>query len=279
MTSGIHGVSDLLHYPDGKAARNSIIKADNLAFGRAKGVYTISQNVSRRLQRYNNVASEAVYPPSSAGRAARVPRLWRLHLLPEPDQPAQRQDLVVEALAHTKSNIRLVFTGVPDNDAYLNTIVKRSKELGVADRIEWRGSASEDELVSLYAESLAVVYTPRDEDYGYVTLEAMLSHKAVLTCDDLGGPLEFVLDGEDGGYLRPRTSFDRAGAGPAVGGPPRDGADGRGVPGSVRPDGRVLAAGDQPPHRRGAEPGLQAGRPRKAGGASPGRAHPRRHQG
>ena len=31
-----------------------------------------------------------------------------------------------------------------------------------------------------------------DEDYGYITLEAMLAQKPVITCTDSGGPLEFV---------------------------------------------------------------------------------------
>jgi glycosyltransferase involved in cell wall biosynthesis len=37
-----------------------------------------------------------------------------------------------------------------------------------------------------------VLYPPCDEDFSHVTLEAMLSAKPVLTCDDSGGPLEFV---------------------------------------------------------------------------------------
>ena len=36
---------------------------------------------------------------------------------------------------------------------------------------------------------------PFDEDYGYVTLEAMLSAKPVLTCTDSGGVLEFAEHG------------------------------------------------------------------------------------
>jgi glycosyltransferase involved in cell wall biosynthesis len=42
------------------------------------------------------------------------------------------------------------------------------------------------------------VFPPLDEDYGYVTLEAMLSAKPVITCTDSGGPLEFVRDKETG---------------------------------------------------------------------------------
>ena len=36
---------------------------------------------------------------------------------------------------------------------------------------------------------------PRDEDYGYVTVESLLSRKPVVTVSDAGGPLEFVEDG------------------------------------------------------------------------------------
>ena len=43
-----------------------------------------------------------------------------------------------------------------------------------------------------------MLFIPLDEDYGYITLEAMASSKAVITAKDSGGPLEFVIDGETG---------------------------------------------------------------------------------
>jgi glycosyltransferase involved in cell wall biosynthesis len=54
------------------------------------------------------------------------------------------------------------------------------------------------QLVDLYAGALAVIYPPLDEDYGYVTLEAFLARKPVITTTDAGGPLEFVVDGGNG---------------------------------------------------------------------------------
>ena len=64
------------------------------------------------------------------------------------------------------------------------------------------GRVSEEELLSGYANSLGVFFAPYDEDYGYVTLEAMLSGKPVITCTDSGGPLEFV-DPETGFVVEP----------------------------------------------------------------------------
>ena len=42
-----------------------------------------------------------------------------------------------------------------------------------------------------------------DEDYGYITLEAMLSCKPVITCQDSGGSLEFVLHRQTGIVVEP----------------------------------------------------------------------------
>src|SRR5690606_19309673 len=54
-----------------------------------------------------------------------------------------------------------------------------------------------------YAGALAVIYAPFDEDYGYVTLEAFLAAKPVVTASDSGGTLEFVADGENGFVCAP----------------------------------------------------------------------------
>ena len=51
--------------------------------------------------------------------------------------------------------------------------------------------------IDLYAGALAVAYPPYDEDFGYVTLEAFLARKPVVTCVDSGGPNEFVVDGDE----------------------------------------------------------------------------------
>jgi glycosyltransferase involved in cell wall biosynthesis len=57
--------------------------------------------------------------------------------------------------------------------------------------------------VDLYAGALAVVFVPYDEDYGYVTLEAFLARKPVVTATDSGGTTEFVEDGITGLVCEP----------------------------------------------------------------------------
>ena len=63
----------------------------------------------------------------------------------------------------------------------------------------------DDRLVELYAGCRALLFAPYEEDYGYVTLEAFLSRKPVITARDSGGTLEFVVDGVNGYVCEPTT--------------------------------------------------------------------------
>jgi glycosyltransferase involved in cell wall biosynthesis len=73
-----------------------------------------------------------------------------------------------------------------------------AEDRGVSSRVTFLGAVSDDMVVDLYADALAVAYPPYDEDFGYVTLEAFLARKPVVTATDSGGPLEFVDDGING---------------------------------------------------------------------------------
>ena len=76
------------------------------------------------------------------------------------------------------------------------TLEEAAADAGVADRVTWTGAIDEAGLLDLYAGALGVVFPPFDEDYGYVTLEAFLARKPVVTTTDAGGPLEFVEHGD-----------------------------------------------------------------------------------
>lgn len=58
-------------------------------------------------------------------------------------------------------------------------------------------------MLNHYTNCLAVFFGPFDEDYGYITLEAMQAAKAVITCTDSGGPLEFISDMQTGIIVEP----------------------------------------------------------------------------
>jgi glycosyltransferase involved in cell wall biosynthesis len=112
------------------------------------------------------------------------------------DSP-KRIRLLVEAMKYVKTNIKLKIAGTgPDAD-----LIKQIA--GNDERIVFLGFVNDQQLVELYADALAVPYVPYAEDYGLVTIEAMMSGKPVLTTTDSGGPNEFVRNGETGYSVLP----------------------------------------------------------------------------
>ena len=217
------GLSELMRDPDGLAVRALIHEEDRAAFT-APGarVWANSANVAGRMKRYLGVEGVPLYhPPPNAGKL-RAGDHGDYLFAPSRLGPNKRQALMIEALAHAGPGVRLVIAGPPDDPAYPDRLRALAREHGVADRVEMVGAIPDAEMIRLYAGARAVVFVPIDEDYGYITLEAMLAARPVITVTDAGGPLEFIRDGQDGLVTPPepaalgaafaRVMQDRAGA-------------------------------------------------------------------
>jgi len=108
----------------------------------------------------------------------------------------KRADLLVRALATPPANaIRLVIAGDGEERPALERL---ASEAGVLDRVTFTGRLSDEQLLAALATCRAVCFPPLQEDYGFVTVEAFASRKAVITCRDSGGPAELVRDGVNG---------------------------------------------------------------------------------
>ncbi len=115
--------------------------------------------------------------------------------------PLKRADLVVRALAEPAARgVRCVIAGDGEEAGALRDLIR---QLGLGSRVTLAGRLDDDALVAQLAGCRAVVFAPREEDYGFVTVEAFASRKAVITCHDSGGPLEFVRDGVNGRVTAP----------------------------------------------------------------------------
>lgn len=198
-------LSDLRPAPDGAHVREVIRDADRRLIAEARACYTISRNVSDRLRTQCGLASTPLYhPPPEAERFADMrPEYGDFLLMPSRINATKRQELVLDALRHTRRPVRVVFMGTPDEPSYGERLRRHADDGRVRGAVAWAGNVGEAEKLRLYRECLAVVFPPFDEDYGYVTLEAMLASKAVVTCTDSGGPLEFVVDGVTGTVCAP----------------------------------------------------------------------------
>jgi glycosyltransferase involved in cell wall biosynthesis len=181
--------------PKDRERRKALIEMDNRVLRSYKRIYTNSANTASRLKKYNNIDSTPLYhPPHLEGRYHStdfedyILSVGRLDSL-------KRVDLLIKSLPSClpKLKCKIVGTG-PES----NRLQSLARELGVSEKVEFLGFVEDDDLLDLYARCSAVFFCPLDEDYGYITLEAFLSRKPVITCFDAGGPLEFVQDGVNG---------------------------------------------------------------------------------
>jgi glycosyltransferase involved in cell wall biosynthesis len=189
---------DLIHYPNGPVIREAIHQADRELIPEAKAIYTLSENVSGRLRRYSGIDSEPLYNPPAYAELFYKGSAQDYLFFPSRITSVKRQWLAIRALAQCREAVRLRFAGGADTPMQQAECDRMARELKLNGRIEWLGNVSEEQKRELYANCLGVIFPPVDEDYGYVTLEAMLSSKPVATCADSGGPLEFVVDRQTG---------------------------------------------------------------------------------
>ena len=187
--------SDFEHTEMDVGLRRRLLDLDCRMLAECRHVFTNAQNTAARLAKFNGVEARALYHPP--------PLADRLHPGPYGDyvllvgrlEAIKRPDLVIRAMAHVPAPLRLIVVG---RGSHRDAAEQTAAESGVSDRVVFAGEIDGDNLVELYAGALAVVYVPFDEDYGYVTLEAFLCAKPVITARDSGGTLEFVRDGENG---------------------------------------------------------------------------------
>ena len=174
---------------NGGTIKERVRNYDKLTVSEAKAVYTISKNVSERLKKYTDLDSEALYqPPPLVGQYKKgepgdyICAVGRLDKL-------KRNELLINALPYCDKHIKVKLAG---RGPEMENLISLVKHLNVQYRVEIFCFFTDNSLIDLYANSRGVFFAPVDEDYGFITLEAFLSGKPVITCDDTGGVLEFV---------------------------------------------------------------------------------------
>ncbi|GMP65823.1 hypothetical protein CsSME_00026461 [Camellia sinensis var. sinensis] len=84
-----------------------------------------------------------------------------------------------------------------ENVEYLEELKSLAEREGVSHQLKFMTSCSTTERNTLLSQCLCVLYTPKDEHFGIVPLEAMAAHKPVIACNS-GGPVETIKNGVTG---------------------------------------------------------------------------------
>lgn len=190
------------HDPGGgdPALREDVQRLDIQHLGESQRLFTISRNVSARLLQHNGLKSQVLYHPPPGAEAFSEGGTFPFIFAPGRLEGLKRHEILIHAMALAPAGLRAIISGEGGLSAHLQSL---AQDLGVADRVAFVGHITGDHKRRLYANCLGVYFGPFDEDYGYVTLEAMLSAKPVITFRDSGGPCEFVHHGETGFVLEP----------------------------------------------------------------------------
>ncbi len=191
---------DLSTYPGGAQVREWIRQADNRFIPQAKKVFANSKTVAERLRRFNQIESQPLYHPPPRAERLRAGEQGDYFFYPSRLEPQKRQELLIEAMKFVKTPVKVILAGGSADPKHYQSLVR---EHGVSERVCLRGFVSEVEIIDLYANALGVCYLPFDEDYGYVTLEGMLSGKPVVVANDGGGAAEFIEHESQGLLVEP----------------------------------------------------------------------------
>jgi len=179
--------------------RDFILGVDTraLSFPHIRKLFTIGQEVSERLSRFNRLESTVLHPPlerdcfqfqqGGRGYAFIVSRLHRW----------KRVDLAIRAMRHVTAPMELLIAGTGEDEAYFRNLA------GSDSRIRFLGYVDDEEIIKLYSNACAVPFLPLREDFGYITLEAFQSGKPVITCTDSGEPARMVRHGISGFVVPP----------------------------------------------------------------------------
>jgi glycosyltransferase involved in cell wall biosynthesis len=180
--------------------RALIHRADTFFLGRVTKRFVQSGEIRDRLVRWNRLDAEVLHPPPPP-RAYRCDGYGDYLFFSSRLAPLKRADLLLRALAEPPAaDVRCVIGG--DGEAR-DSLQALARELRVDGRVTFTGRLSDEALLDHLARCRAVVFVPKHEDYGFVTVEAFASAKPVITCADSGGPLDFVVPGMTGWVAAP----------------------------------------------------------------------------
>lgn len=186
-----------------KALQDEVMAFDAKALSSLAAAHRLFANsvcVANRLEQFNGLKARALYHPPPEAERFFCATAENYFFFPSRFETLKRQNLVIEAAQLMRSSALMVLAG---EGGQWPQAQEQVAKLGLGQKVKLLGAIRPEEKWVWMSRSLAVCYPPFQEDYGYVTLEAMLASKPVITCSDSGGPLEFVQHEETGLVVEP----------------------------------------------------------------------------
>jgi glycosyltransferase involved in cell wall biosynthesis len=123
--------------------------------------------------------------------------------------PQKGLEYMILAMPKVLSKLDVTFVLTGDYTRYTPRLMQLAKDLKVRDHILFTNQLREEELIRLYQNADAYVYTPPQEDFGLGPIEAMACGTPPVVWDS-GGPAENVSNGITGLKASPYSVNDLA---------------------------------------------------------------------
>lgn len=124
--------------------------------------------------------------------------------------PWKRVELCILALKECinkgMNDVTLNIVGPDSSDEYKVSLEKLASELGVTDRVNFRGFVPYDKIVDLYREASLMLLPSEHESFGMVVVESMASGLPVAVVKGTGAPDE-IIESDKNGLMAPLDSY------------------------------------------------------------------------
>jgi glycosyltransferase involved in cell wall biosynthesis len=148
-----------------------------------------SKNVQKRIKKYYDINAGLIYDPVDT-KNYHFKKYGDFYLSVSRLFPEKRVEMIVDAFLEMPDKKLIIVGDGPDKA----TIMKKIKN---AKNIQILTNVSENKLFELYANCIATVYMPKNEDYGLIPLESMAAGKPCIAANE-GGCKETVINGKTG---------------------------------------------------------------------------------
>jgi glycosyltransferase involved in cell wall biosynthesis len=164
-------------------------------------IFANSKLTKERIKKYLNREAEVLYPGVDY-KEFYLKEYGDFFFYPSRITPEKRMELAIEAFKEFEKydkNFKLVIAGslAYERKEHVEYFKFLKRIIGNDERIKLLTNISEEEMKQLYARCYCVVFTPINEDFGLIPLEANASYKPIIAANE-GGPRETIKNNFNG---------------------------------------------------------------------------------
>ena len=167
-------------------------KIDILSAKKCRLILPISKNVRERVKKFYNIKAQNIFYCGINFKDYKQGKYGDSILCVSRLEKPKRVDLVIKSMGFVKNKkIKLYVFGDGYEKENLKTLSEKYSNVIILDNIKG------EKIITPYANCLAVVFVPVNEDWGLIPLEAGASGKLTIGVNE-GGLKETIVDGKTG---------------------------------------------------------------------------------